>query len=246
MFKWMKKDNFPVHLLVAAALSALAILPLFVYFLRSFLPAGPWHAGKDRYYISTSELKQETDPMITRVPRLKDILAGPILSKNDPSIGKQNAPATIVVFSDFKCKYCAAQENVIKRVYERYPDQVRVIWKDYPETDVRSVSWQSALAGRCAHKQGKFWNYHDLAFSRSDKLDLAAIRKIAEEVKLDMPLFDKCLKDNNIKNEVNDNIREADTLEINGIPFVFVNNQEFLGESSYADLAGMVERIIKK
>ncbi len=78
------------------------------------------------------------------------MLTGPIITNVDPSQGARNAPVTIVEFSDYVCNYCKEQESTIKQLIEAYQDKVRLIWKDYPESNYLSLSFQAAVAARSA------------------------------------------------------------------------------------------------
>jgi len=46
-----------------------------------------------------------------------------------PSIGPQNAPITLVEFSDFQCPYCFAAFGELQAVLKAYPSQVKLIFK---------------------------------------------------------------------------------------------------------------------
>jgi len=193
----------------------------------------------DKYYFK--ENKQADDPYITRNPNLRDILAGPIISVADPIMGDERAPVVIVEYSDFICEYCAEQEQLLKKIVSDYKYKVRLIWKDYPELDQDSASYQAAIAGRCAQEQEQFWPYHDLLYEYHDRLNLETFIEIAEILKLDVKEFSACLLSDEIKNLIEDNIAEANALDITGIPFVYVNSQEIMGRIEYDDLKKIVE-----
>ncbi len=119
---------------------------------------------------------------------------------------------------------------------------MRLIWKDYPESDTKSKSWQAAVAARCAHEQGKFWQYHDLLYKQSnDNIGKDLLVDLAKSINLRLNLFSECLEDERAAQLIKDNIIEAQALDINGIPYIFVNNQEILGEISFEDLVRIVE-----
>lgn len=199
----------------------------------------------DKYYLN--EDYKIGDPLITKEPGLKDILAGPIISTNDPSYGKTDAPVTIVIFSDFECAFCYEQEQGLKKAINDSKDSVRLIWKDYPDVSAAdSSSYQAAIAGRCADEQDKFWEYHDLLFQNKQKSDRASFVILAKELDLDVSDFQDCLKSDAAKKRVNENIIEANALNINGVPFVFINDQEVLGQSTAEDLTKLIKAEIQK
>jgi len=69
--------------------------------------------------------------------------------------GPDNAPVTIVEFSDFQCPFCARVAPTLKQIQEVYRDNVRVVWKHLP-LDFHKNAARAALAAEVAGKQGKF------------------------------------------------------------------------------------------
>lgn len=191
-------------------------------------------------------LKNEGDPMITKVPGLEDYLDGPIISATDPSLGATDAKVNIVQFSDFSCDFCQRQEEVTKKLLQKYGGQVKFIRKDYPESDSNSTSYQAALTGRCAQIQGKFWEYRDQIYKNKGNLNPKLISDAANAVKLNKSQLADCLKSELAQALVNDNITEANALKITGVPFIFVNKQEIMGEVSLEDLESMIETELAK
>ena len=201
------------------------------------------NSNYDRYYINTDY--KDGDFYITKKPNLKDILAGPIITSLDPSLGEISAPVVLVQFSDFECQYCSEQEKVLKELLNIYGDKVKLIWKDYPESSIETPSYQAAIAARCAQEQDKFWEYHD-ALYKSKKLNQDEFINIAEKLKLKKGDFKNCLNSDRPKNLVNDNILEADALEIYGIPFVYINDQEAMGQMELEDFQNIIDKELEK
>lgn len=239
MFSYFKKPDFSSGFFVASSLSAFVIVGIFYLYLglvTSFV-AKTDDLG-DTYYLKSDFAP--SDPLLTRQPSLKDIFAGPIISSLDPSIGPAKAPVVIVEFSDFNCNYCRNQEAVIKNILSAYKEKVKLLWKDYPDNDVKSLSYQAAIAARCAHEQNKFWLFHDDLFEAEIK-DSSIFIQIAKKLKLNEAEFNNCLQSSRGRQFVNDNIKEANALEITGVPFIYVNDQEIMGEATYDEL----ERVVK-
>lgn len=239
MFNFFKNPKFPIKIFIAASFASFILFLLFASLFKSMLL--PEKSG-DAYFLK--ETAGKSDPFITKVPNLKDVLAGPILSDADPSLGSKNAPVTIVEFSDFQCEFCQRQEEILKNVIKEYGDSVRLIWKDYPEADLNSISFKASQAARCADKQGKFWPYHDLLFS-ADSLNDEQFLVFAEELKLDKSKFKKCLGDESISEQIADNMLEANALGISGIPYTFVNDLEIMGEITAEELKNAINSKLK-
>lgn len=236
----LKKPKFSSSLFVASSLSAFVIVCIFYLYLSfatSFI--GRSNSGSaDTYYLKGGI--SQNDPLLTKRPDLKDMLAGPIISSLDPSLGEIDAPVVIVEFSDFTCAYCQNQERVIKKVMSVYKDKLKLLWKDYPDGNINSISYQAAVAARCAGEQNKFWLYHDALYEQKIR-DNDTFTEIADQLKLNKKIFNDCLNSGRFRQLINDNIKEANALDITGVPFVYINDQEVMGEINFEDL----EKIIK-
>ncbi len=184
--------------------------------------------------------------MATKVPRLKDMLAGPIISGLDPGMGNEKAPVAVVIFSDYQCDFCREQEQILKNLLNQYGDKIRLIWKDYPESDENSISFLAAVAGRCAQEQKKFWEYHDLLFQNSGGLNSKILFELARKLNLNINQFNYCLSGNEAEQLVKDNIEEADALGISGVPFIYVNDREVMGEITLEELGEIIEIELNK
>jgi protein-disulfide isomerase len=240
MFDFFKKPKFQITLFIAFSLATfIAVGILYIISGIKFnYGIEPTHSSSEKYYLNKNY--NEGDPFITKNPDLSEMLAGPIISAFDPSLGDKRAPVTIVVFSDFECSFCHQQEQTLRDLMEKYKDRIRIIWKDYPESDPNSVSFQAAMAARCAQEQDKFWVFHDYLFDNNKNLNSEVYYRIADLLNLDITFFKTCLESDKIKNLIKDNIAEANALDISGIPFIYVNDQEVMGEISLEEL----ERIV--
>jgi protein-disulfide isomerase len=242
---FFKKEKLQMKLFIAGSFAAFIVFAVLLIFLRSGDLANVSY-GSDRYYLNKEADINTSDPMVTRVPSLKDVLSGPIISDLDPNIGPADAPVNIVIFSDPDCKFCAEQEKIIRNLMASYPEKIRFIRKDFPDTKKTSISWQSSIAGRCAFEQGKFWPYHDLILKSQGILGDTQYIEFAKSLKLDEKNFRSCLSEERPSAQIVDNITEANTLEITGVPDIFVNDKEFSGQVSLEELQQVVESRLKK
>jgi predicted DsbA family dithiol-disulfide isomerase len=228
------KVKFPTKLFIVAALGNFILLFLFFLALK-FVFIIPEN-GNSRTDARRQGGYGEGDPLITRVLGPRDVFDGPIINGLDPSLGPDEALVKIVYFADYECGYCQEQEAAIKKIMEKYEDKIRLIWKDYPEKDPVSSSFSAAVAGRCAQEQGQFWPFHDQLFASGDKLGRDLFLNLAEKFNLRKDLFSECLEDEETGRLVKNNISEAEILDIKGVPFIFINKQEVMGEATEEDL----------
>jgi predicted DsbA family dithiol-disulfide isomerase len=185
------------------------------------------------------------DPYLTIIKNFSNSIGAPLLNGLDPMFGNEKADVAIVQYSDFGCEFCLAQEKILQDVVGAYQGSVKLIRKDYPAGDISSYSWQSAISARCAGEQGKYWQYHDLLYrdignQNKDFMDFA------KSLALDVAKFSSCLKDSGITALIKNNVIEADALRIKGVPSLFINDREFLGEMSESEIRQIVDGEMKK
>ena len=124
----------------------------------------------------------------------------------DPSLGRASAPVTLVEFSDFQCPFCQRVEPTLKQVRETYGDKVRIVWKDFPLTQIHPQAFKAGEAAHCAGDQGKYWEYHDRLFANQQALQPADLKKHAADLGLDAATFDACLDSSKYGERVRDGV----------------------------------------
>jgi protein-disulfide isomerase len=144
-----------------------------------------------------------------------------------PSKGPANAPITIVEWADFECGFCAKAAPVLDEVQKAYPQQIRLVFKQFPLA-MHIHAEQMARLVIAAGNQGKFWEMHAALFAaQGASLDEPAIRKLADGLKLDA---DKLLADVQAPETAERIARDrahADKLGLKGTPFLVINARRF-------------------
>lgn len=240
-----KHPRLPIFLFISSSLVSLLLLPIFYIFFKTlFINNTSSTATQEKN--SAIKATGLRDPLITKAPDLKDVITGPVINNNDPSMGAENAPVVIVEFSDFTCSFCQLEETRLKQIVNLYKDKIRLIWKDYPENNPASISWQAAKAARCSGEQNNFWPYHDLLFLDNKNLSQTKFIELAQRLNLNEEKFKECLASKETNNYLKQNVNEANALEITGVPFIYVNDQEVMGEVSWEELKDIIESELKK
>jgi protein-disulfide isomerase len=256
MFKFVnnkKRNSFPTGLFVSASLISLFVFGVFLtVFSANFTQQEFKEESKKRVdNLNKDDFVNkdfsEGDPFITKVPKLEDMLKGPISNGGDPDLGNSDSEITIVEFADYECEACRDQKKELEKIRKEYPDKIRFIWKDYPEANQDSSSFKAARAARCAGLRDKFWDYNDQLYKRSGgKLDRELFLSIAGEIGIKKEEFEQCLNDKRVDGLIMDNIKEANALGIKGIPFTYINDQEVMGKIGYEELKRIIEIEMKK
>ncbi len=143
--------------------------------------------------------------------------------------GPKDAPVTIVEFSDFQCPYCKNATATVKQVLDKYPTQVRLIFRDFPLVSLHPQAPKAHEAARCAADQNKFWEYHDVLFERSPRLSEQDLKQYALDLKLDGAAFAQCLDSGKHAAEVDKDTQEGMSLGLTGTPSFYINGRQLVG-----------------
>jgi protein-disulfide isomerase len=158
-----------------------------------------------------------------------------------PVRGAAQAPVTIVEFSDFQCPFCKQAHPTLAQVLERYPGKVRLFYRDFPLDGLHPQARRAAEAARCAHDQGKFWEFHDLLFTNSPQAGDSDLRRYATQTGLDVTQFEGCLASGVHKGAVQRDIDEGTRLGVTGTPAFFVNGRPLSGAQPLETFARIID-----
>lgn len=152
-----------------------------------------------------------------------------VVTSDDPSIGPTDALLTIVEFADFSCPFSKEESYVIRRAAETYGGLIRVIFRDFPLTDIHPDAQLAAEAGSCAQSLGQFWAYHDKLFANQGDFSREALIGYAVEVGMSAQKFESCLNSAKVKEEVAQDIADGQAAGVYGTPTFFFNGQRVEG-----------------
>ena len=169
----------------------------------------------------------------------------PIPTLGSPVMGPANARITLVEFSDFQCPYCSKAVAQINATLKAYPNDVRLIFKQYP-LDSHPEAAISAAASLAAHRQGKFWPMHDVMFANRPKLSRQSILAWAKEIGLDMNRFTADLDSDAIRKDVLRDQADGDKAGVEGTPTVFLNGQRYNGDLAPDAIKPVIEGELKR
>lgn len=167
-------------------------------------------------------------------------ITSPTVTIADPQLGPSNAKITIVEFADFNCSHCAVVNEQIKNIVQKFPQNVKFVWKDFPFLPPLDVTWQAHMASRCAGKQNKFWEYHDLIFANQSNLNAAQFISFAQKLNLDVASFQNCLNNEETKPLVQKSYDEGQALGVDGTPFFYINGKVFSGDLTIETIQGLL------
>ena len=162
-------------------------------------------------------------------------------TKDDPVRGNPAAPITIVEFSDYQCPYCQRVEPTLKRLRAVYGDKLRIVWKDFPLTQIHPQAAKAGEAAHCAGDQSKYWELHDVLFTKQQQLQPDDLKRHALELGLDTAKFNQCLDSAKYGERVSEGVAEGGALGVNSTPTIFINGRRLSGAQPYEVFAAVID-----
>ena len=168
------------------------------------------------------------------------------------SIGRDDAPLTMVEFADYQCPFCKRfHTDTFAELKKNYIDtgKVRFISRDLP-LSFHPNALNAAQAAHCAGEQGKFWEMRDALISHAEELAHDSIVKYASGISLNMAAFSSCLDGEKYKALLQKEIADAGSLSISGTPTFVLGRvsgdkligQRIVGAMSYSAFEGEIKK----
>ena len=177
--------------------------------------------------------------------------ANVLLAQTSNSRGPAEAPITIVEFSDLQCPACKAVQPLVKQVWDRYPDKVRLVFRHYPLFSLHQYAQVAAQAAEVVAASGKFWEFHDKLFEKQEEWSnlssqdavLEAFETYAKDLGIDTTGFKEKILSEDIKARVLKDVADGNSLNISSTPTFYINNKRVPAPQQ---LMSIVESLIQK
>ena len=151
------------------------------------------------------------------------VLTMPVAEDRDHIQGPAEAAVTLVEYGDYECPYCGAAYPIIKQVQARMDERLRFVFRNFPITTSHPHAEQAAEAAEAAAAQGRFWQMHDLLYENQQRLRDQDLRAYAEQLGLDLELFDQELADHVHAERVREDFMSGVRSGVNGTPTFYIN-----------------------
>lgn len=165
------------------------------------------------------------------------------VTSSDHVRGDVNAPITLVEYGEFECVHCGRAYHAIRQLLRERPEEVRFVFRHFPQDDVHPFSERSALAAEAAGAQGRFWEMHDFLFENQHQLEYDDLARHAGELGLDGDRFARDLVDRI-------NLPKVDADRASGIasgvvetPSFFINGERHEGAYDTPSLRNAIRRV---
>jgi protein-disulfide isomerase len=163
--------------------------------------------------------------------------------RGTPSKGAKKPKVVIVEFADFECPHCAAMRSVLSDVVKAFPKQVSLHFKQFP-LQHHEYSMVAARASLAAHKQGRFWQMHDIIFQNQGSLEDDSFKNFAAELGLNLKQFESDMKSDEIGERIRDDLKEGSE-GVRSTPTLFINGKYYHGEKTVDGITQHIRGVLK-
>lgn len=138
----------------------------------------------------------------------------------------------LTVFADFQCPACIATNKVVGPVFEEYASKgfAQITYKQFPLTSIHKNAERDALAWLCGAEQGKYMEYKKALYALEEGKSGAKVsdeeRVSAGKDILDTTKLAQCIKENRYIEQVHAEMKEGETLGINGTPTILLDGKK--------------------
>lgn len=175
--------------------------------------------------------------------------------------GDENAPVLIVGFDDLECPFCAKMNALLfPAVLDRYKDQVRVVYRDFPLSEIHPWAMHAAVNANClgAASAQAYWRFVDYVHAHADEISrreqtVAQAHQVLDKLtlqegkasKLDAAALTACVEkqdETRVKASVKD--AEAGPLNVNATPILFINGEKVDGILPIESIYRIIDRVL--
>jgi len=171
--------------------------------------------------------------------------------KDQPTQGPENAPVTLVEYSDLECPVCARmQEELETDIVPKYGDKLRVVFKEFPLVAIHDWALTAAIAAQCTYQidPAKYVDFRSAVYKNQASINGDHARDLllhaGAEAGVDNMKLAACIDSKDSLPRVEANIREADALGVAQTPTMFINGRILVGAPPSADVYKVIDEAL--
>lgn len=168
-------------------------------------------------------------PTTPAPPGTREAGEAPQVTDTDHVRGNPDAAITMIEYSDFECPFCKRFHPTMQQVLEKYPNDVRWVYRHFPLSFHRPLALKAAEGSECAAELGgndAFWLFTDAYYERTQSngngLQESELPKIAADIGLDRGAFETCLNSGKYAASVDEEMNAGAAAGVSGTPGTFV------------------------
>lgn len=163
------------------------------------------------------------------------------VAPHDHVQGDPDAPVTLVEYGDYQCPHCRLAYFVIKQLQERFHEQLRFVFRNFPLVQIHPYAETAAEAAEFADQQGLFWEMHDAIYENQDQLSIPLLFELGEQLGLSTEDLRRALESHEFLNKIREDFSGGVRSGVNGTPTFFINGERHDGSYAFEDLAAAID-----
>lgn len=169
----------------------------------------------------------------------------PAVNATDHVRGPANAPVTLIEYADFQCPACEEYEPILEQLEAQASTSFKIVYRHYPLSQ-HANALPAAYAAEAAGLQGKFWEMHDLLFANhTDWTELSDPTTVflgyATQIGLDLNKFKTDITGNAVKQRVQHDLDEAQSLNLDYTPTFYLNGKVLPNPQNYGEFLSIIQ-----
>jgi protein-disulfide isomerase len=155
------------------------------------------------------------------------------------TLGNKDGDVTFVEFFDYNCGYCKRAMADMLDLLKNDP-KLKVVLKEFPVLSEGSVEAAKVAIAVRMQDPNKYLEFHQKLLGGRGPADKARAIAAAKEAGLDVARIEKDLASPEIKATINENMKLAEDMDMNGTPSYVIGKQIVIGA---VGLDGLKEKI---
>lgn len=171
--------------------------------------------------------------------------------QNQPTQGAANASVTIVEYADLQCPNCARFHDFLeKEIMPKYGDKIRVVFKEFPLTNIHDWALSAAIASQCVYQiePASFVPFRTLVYQNQIALTADNARDMllhyGAQAGVDNAKLASCLDSKASLPRVEASTQEGQALGIASTPTSFINGKVLVGTPEPAEFFKILDEAL--
>ena len=161
----------------------------------------------------------------------------------DHAQGLESAPVTLLKYGAYECPHCVEANKTVKEIQKQSGERLRFVFRHFPKANVFPHAEAAANVAEIAGAQGKFWEMHDALFEHHDRLEGSRLVEYAENLGLDMKLFERGISRRLYAAKVLEDLQSGAASGVKSTPTFFINGIRHDSDAEMESLLGAITSI---
>lgn len=189
---------------------------------------------------SSSSAAANTDFVVTTIPALTAL---------DWKLGNTHATVSLVEYGDFECPACAEYAPLVKQIVQANSTTIIYSFRNFPLSSIHPNATISAQAVEAAGLQGKFWEMHDLLYTKQNDWASSVTSEVvsnyfdgyAKSLGLDVNKFNTDINSAQVLGKVKTDVAGGNAAAIDHTPTFFINLKQIQNPTSYKEFQAAID-----